>query len=333
MEESGEAILTLTQYHTESGTDDEFDEIGKRGVPRLKLEMEREVPGSSPRPASRSPRPASSSPRPASRSPTVCSEDEDCGLRPVGQRLGPVGQDQEAGLQELQDQACMSERVARMEEEQEELSSSLMALTSHYAKVQLRLQQIVSAPTERREDLLKDLEQFAFRGVPDIRQCGLAAGSAGVEEEQSRRQRLAIEQLKQQLEELESYAYQSGESAPPSALLLDRQRLVMEQLRDRLNLNVEDIGRLTEEQLRATVDSAVGEIVNPLKMKSQLVSQLQTQETHYTIHGLEALPSSIFLCIPNAGCLSASLVINVNISFLRSLTWRCSSSSCRRRAA
>ena len=47
----------------------------------------------------------------------------------------------------------------------------------------------------------------------------------------------------------------------------------------RLNLNVEDIAALSEDQLRATVDSAVGQIVNPLKMKSQLVSQLQTQIT------------------------------------------------------
>ena len=47
----------------------------------------------------------------------------------------------------------------------------------------------------------------------------------------------------------------------------------------RLNLNVEDIAALSEDQLRATVDSAVGQIVNPLKMKSQLVNQLQTQIT------------------------------------------------------
>ena len=47
----------------------------------------------------------------------------------------------------------------------------------------------------------------------------------------------------------------------------------------RLNLNVEDIAALSEDQLRATVDVAVGQIVNPLKMKSQLVGQLQTQIT------------------------------------------------------
>lgn len=34
--------------------------------------------------------------------------------------------------------------------------------------MQFRLQQVVSAPTDKREDLLKDLENFAFRGIPNI---------------------------------------------------------------------------------------------------------------------------------------------------------------------
>ena len=54
-----------------------------------------------------------------------------------------------------------------------------------------------------------------------------------VVEDQKKKQAEAIEQLRCQLEELESYAYMSGDSAPPSKLVLDRQRLVMEQLRDR----------------------------------------------------------------------------------------------------
>ena len=37
-----------------------------------------------------------------------------------------------------------------------------------YFQVQLRLQQVVSAPPENRENLLKELEQFAFRGVPNL---------------------------------------------------------------------------------------------------------------------------------------------------------------------
>ena len=37
-----------------------------------------------------------------------------------------------------------------------------------YFQVQLRLQQVVGAPPENRENLLKELEQFAFRGVPNL---------------------------------------------------------------------------------------------------------------------------------------------------------------------
>ena len=35
-------------------------------------------------------------------------------------------------------------------------------------QVQFRLQQVVSAPSDKREDLLKELEHFAFRGIPNV---------------------------------------------------------------------------------------------------------------------------------------------------------------------
>ena len=264
---SPQRSVTVVCDENESESNDEFDEIIKRDRSGLTLET-REVPGSSP----------------------LLSEDEDFELRPPGKRLGPIGQDNDdwarEGNKEKEDEMMMPgdlvEKVKQMEEEQEELSSSLMALTSHYAKVQLRLQQIVAAPNSAREELLRDLEQFAFRGIPNTRPAGLPNIKSEQEtlmEDQKRKQAEAIEQLRGQLEELESYAYMSGDSAPPSRLVLDRQRLVMEQLRDRLNLNVEDIAALSEEQVKNCVDSAVGQIVNPLKMKSQLVGQLQTQIT------------------------------------------------------
>ncbi len=61
-------------------------------------------------------------------------------------------------------------RLKQLEEEQELLNGSLMALTSHFAQVQLRLKQIVDSNDDQREELLKELEQFANRGIPDIRQ-------------------------------------------------------------------------------------------------------------------------------------------------------------------
>lgn len=85
------------------------------------------------------------------------------------------------------------ERVKLLEEEQEMLNSSLIALTTHFAQVrrskqlalqlsshtctsvneicaqvQFRLRQIVDAPTSEKETLLKELEEFAFRGIPDV---------------------------------------------------------------------------------------------------------------------------------------------------------------------
>lgn len=61
-------------------------------------------------------------------------------------------------------------RLRNMEEEQELLTTSLMALTSHFAHVQLRVRQIVEAPSHERDQLLKDLEEFAFRGIPEVSQ-------------------------------------------------------------------------------------------------------------------------------------------------------------------
>jgi hypothetical protein len=44
-----------------------------------------------------------------------------------------------------------SEELQRLEEEQEQLNSSLLALTTHFAQVQFRLKQIVSADNDDKE--------------------------------------------------------------------------------------------------------------------------------------------------------------------------------------
>ena len=146
-------------------------------------------------------------------------------------RLAPLGQDKEEEEEEIEradlaskvfthiltTQVNTTTQVRKMEEEQEEMGNSLMALTSHYAKVQLRLQQVVSAPVDSREELLKDLHSFASMGIPDLRGRGGGLGNASRDSEetqeaavaeQGRKQAAAIAQLRAQLEELENYAYQ-----------------------------------------------------------------------------------------------------------------------------
>lgn len=61
-----------------------------------------------------------------------------------------------------------AERLKDLEHQQDKLNSSLLALTTHFAQVQFRLKQIVDAPAEDKQTLLRDLEEFAFRGIPEI---------------------------------------------------------------------------------------------------------------------------------------------------------------------
>lgn len=287
--------------------------------------------------------------------------------------------------------AMFFDKMHQMEAEQDLLSNSLLALTSHFAQVQLRLRQIVEAkdvPVEKREVLLQELESFANRGIPELmmtmapqgkdtgsnprrapleRSVSMATSFAADDvfedgdfedesivvsvnalsdheksisperrllsasahralpkhsassitdadlqsenggsfaggqrsrlgscstttagwiteeklEKQRTRQKELIGQLKEQLEDLEKYAYETGElSSLPSSMLLERQNAIIEQLKSKLPvLTIDEIDKLGPEELRKKVDFAVKELVNPVLMKEQLVCQLKTQVT------------------------------------------------------
>nr|CAG4649227.1 EOG090X03YR [Scapholeberis mucronata] len=173
-----------------------------------------------------------------------------------------------------------------LEEEQEQLNSSLMALTSHFAQVQFRLKQIVDAEPETKETLLRELEEFAFRGIPDFQKTfkGVDDDQQSNEEDHVTKmeshkvkQQELIEQLKQQLEDLERYAYETGEAGLPQTLIVERQKIIIDQMKSKLQFNVDDLDKYSIEELRQQVDQAIGQLVNPLKMKEQLVTQLKTQ--------------------------------------------------------
>lgn len=109
-------------------------------------------------------------------------------------------------------------RLQALEQEQEQLNASLMALTTHFGQVQFRLKQIVQAPDQDKERLLKELEEFAFRGCPNIngnkfaknnfKNSELNSAHEQIIEEQRLKQKNLIDQLKEQLQDLETYAYQ-----------------------------------------------------------------------------------------------------------------------------
>ncbi|XP_063816159.1 RUN domain-containing protein 1 [Pseudophryne corroboree] len=184
----------------------------------------------------------------------------------------------------------MVEKLQRLEDEQELLNSSLLALTSHFAQVQFRLKQIVRAEGPEKERLLAELEDFAFKGCPHVQ------GPRGLTDQQvlddtsewekrerieaqRKKQRELIVQLKTQLDDLETFAYQEGNyDSLPQSILMERQRVIIDELIKKLDVNLnEDIGCLSPEELRQRVDAAIAQIVNPARVKEQLVDQLKTQ--------------------------------------------------------
>lgn len=172
-------------------------------------------------------------------------------------------------------------RIKNLEDEQEILSSSLQALTSHFAQVQFRLRQIVEAPVEERDDLLQSLEELAFRGIPEVTKLDPIENEqlSDILIRQKERQFELIEHLKQQLTSVEKLAYESGAPILPQSVLLEKQKVIIEELKKKLDINVtdENLPQLSADEIRSQIDTAFGSLVQPLKMKETLVGQLKTQ--------------------------------------------------------
>nr|XP_022338513.1 RUN domain-containing protein 1-like isoform X1 [Crassostrea virginica]XP_022338519.1 RUN domain-containing protein 1-like isoform X1 [Crassostrea virginica]XP_022338529.1 RUN domain-containing protein 1-like isoform X1 [Crassostrea virginica] len=208
---------------------------------------------------------------------------------PPTERWAPLGQATSPAPSRMElDHENHVEQLERLEKEQEQLNSSLLALTTHFAQVQFRLKQIVNSEPEQKEVLLKELEEFAFKGIPDVR--GSRTQDAQILEEMSdkeheekiteqrEKQRELIQQLKSQLEDLENYAYETGDVEElPTNKMMEKQRVVIEELRTKLDLNMENFDKLSTDDLKNVVDHAIGQIVNPAKVKEKLVDQLRTQ--------------------------------------------------------
>ncbi|XP_075417998.1 RUN domain-containing protein 1 [Tenrec ecaudatus] len=231
-------------------------------------------------------------------------------------RWAPVGAVAEAGPGAA---ACSEEAAAeepagspdspgrtlrRLRAERRRLDSALLALSSHFAQVQFRLRQVVRGAPAEQQRLLRELEDFAFRGCPHVLGCGDPEDAASDEgdglpadrprswgedqSDQEKRERLKTQrekqkelilQLKTQLDDLETFAYQEGSSdSLPQSVVLERQRVIIDELIKKLDMNLnEDISSLSTEELRQRVDAAVAQIVNPARVKEQLVEQLKTQ--------------------------------------------------------
>lgn len=102
---------------------------------------------------------------------------------------------------------------------------------------------MVDAPSEDKEELLKSLEEFAFRGIPDVGLARERMDEASLAEAMRLRraqQQELIEKLKSQLRELERYAFESGEASVPQDIVLERQRFILNELKKRMNLELDE---------------------------------------------------------------------------------------------
>ncbi|XP_003222543.2 RUN domain-containing protein 1 [Anolis carolinensis] len=209
-----------------------------------------------------------------------------------GERWAPVGAVSEAQAGEEEQEAGEEEEAEpgsprALRAERHRLHSALLALASHFAQVQFRLRQVVRAGPAQQQRLLRELEEFAFRGCPGFGAAVEGVGGGGKSElekqeqieAQKEKQRELILQLKAQLDDLETFAYQEGSyDALPQSVVMERQRVIIEELIKKLDINLsEDIASLSPEELHHQVDVAVAQIVNPARVKEQLVEQLKTQ--------------------------------------------------------
>lgn len=84
----------------------------------------------------------------------------------------------------------------------EELQSSLIQLTTHFAQVQFQLKQIANAPAENQQDLIKKLEKFAFSDLNLLEGETLDGNLLKEITEKHKKQKFLIKKLKYQMKEI-----------------------------------------------------------------------------------------------------------------------------------
>lgn len=211
-------------------------------------------------------------------------DDVENGEIPIWQepRREPLGAPKETLCDEVSHDQIPGDRLHALEEEQEILSSSVFSLTSHLAQVEFRLRQILKAPPEEKDAMLKALEVFTSRGVSDSRAAPQGSSdeqncSECVElERKMRRQRARqahfIDKLKAQLKELERFAEESPETGGK------QHRTLIEHLRTEIDRSLEEGCHqpLSAEELRHQINCAVRQYADRQLSKDEIISKLQT---------------------------------------------------------
>ncbi|XP_037587606.1 RUN domain-containing protein 1 [Cebus imitator] len=168
--------------------------------------------------------------------------------------------------------------LRRLRAERRRLDSALLALSSHFAQVQFRLRQVVRGAPAEQQRLLRELEDFAFRGCPHVlgyEGPGDPASDEGDGLPGDRPRLRGEDQVSgwsRAARDMGIGGRVGGDADP------DDGAVIIDELIKKLDMNLnEDISSLSTEELRQRVDAAVAQIVNPARVKEQLVEQLKTQ--------------------------------------------------------
>ncbi|CAD5213057.1 unnamed protein product [Bursaphelenchus okinawaensis] len=191
-----------------------------------------------------------------------------------------------SSIEDSSSQVNGSEKAKELEEEHNRLSESVLTLSTHFAHIQFRLQQINAAPAETRDEMLKELLDFASQGcidITDVRQQArelkkLQETDGETPQVKEKRAHVLdlIQKLRSQTEDLEKFAYDFGHGGMPMSELKERQKLVFDKLQEKIRLKIELEGN-DHENLKKTLDEGLEQVLNPIKEKDKLVDQLQTQ--------------------------------------------------------
>lgn len=196
-------------------------------------------------------------------------------------RCEPLGAPKEILCDETALEQETGDRLHALEEEQEILSSSVFSLTSHLAQVEFRLRQILKAPPEEKDSMLKALEEFTSRGVSDTRaapqgssgetSCGECTELERKIRRQRERQAHFIERLKLQLKELERFANN------PSSLGDSKHRTLINHLRREIDHSLEEGCHqpLNADELRHQINCAVRQYADKQVSKEEIITKLQ----------------------------------------------------------
>lgn len=161
-----------------------------------------------------------------------------------GERLEPLGASDDR-KDEIIRKSCCNKCVC-LENEKDFLQTSLFTLTTHFAQVQFRLRQVVDAPFEDQEELLKSLEEFAFTDV-NLLDGNNRVGDDLLEMIKKRRnqQRILLGRLKSQLRHLKEFDIQARRAEMTWNQLVKHLRL-KENLEEQLRTQIVDLEQFIE---------------------------------------------------------------------------------------